>query len=900
VDAEERRAWLFPPVVGRFRELDLGLLDPADDDERRILIEAEHPELADALARDLDEVVLHGETVSPRLHVAMHEVVASQLWHDDPPEMWATAERLLVRGHDRHEVLHMLGSVVAAELWHIARGGEPFDRERQAAALAALPGSWEEPDDDEEYDDQLPGAVLLPDGTTVTHRLIEAEAAGGFVAYGPDLEPLGPLLADHGHLHLAGGEVAEPDIEDDRQVLVGPAGWLGEVGAGELIGFRIAGEEVEVARVDAPGAIVGLGDRLRAAFDDLNGGDGMPVPVTELLATALAERSGLEPVVLPPLGELLPSCGFELRGGHAAPEGADWETFGRIQAAAAVAVRHGLDGDSPHALVMLSELYRLVVDGRVRLDDDQGGAAEVASMLADPDPGRAFVDMARTLSDDDELRRFLEEVLRGAARRDRAGVTWTMSVAAAGAGDHARAEALLRRALEADPDHREALEDAAWYASDRGDARRAMEVLRRLWQLGEDEADQRAAVLARYASPSAAAARRNDPCPCGSGRKHKHCCQRVATAAPLAERVRWIWEKLDWFLSRSGFDDELDEVMAALGGYEPEHEMLAASLVLFRDGAVDAFLGQRAPVLPDDEGNLVAQWALVERSVHEVVAVDRGIGMTVRDIRTGEVVEVREGLASTQVAVGDLVFAHVVPDGVGHQIVGGVVPVRLQLRDPLVALLDGEADAVEVASLLATAAAPPEVLNVEGEPVVVCEARYEVGDPSALAALDEVLDRDDEHRWSESVEVDGRTWVRGSATVDGPELVVTANSEARFRRLRRLVESAVPGLQLVSETTAPAADVIAARGEGAPLPPPQPLPAETADAVAAFLREQEDRWVDERIPALGGLTPRQAAADPTRREQLEALLHEFDRHPPPPGALTFDTGRIRAALNLEG
>lgn len=50
--------------------------------------------------------------------------------------------------------------------------------------------------------------------------------------------------------------------------------------------------------------------------------------------------------------------------------------------------------------------------------------------------------------------------------------------------------------------------------------------------------------------------------------------------------------------------------------------------------------------------------------------------------------------------------------------------------------------------------------------------------------------------------------------------------------------------------------------------------------------------MEESVPALAG----QAAADPTRREDLEALLHEFERRQPPPGALTFDTSRLRSLL----
>ena len=182
--------------------------------------------------------------------------------------------------------------------------------------------------------------------------------------------------------------------------------------------------------------------------------------------------------------------------------------------------------------------------------------------------------------------------------------------------------------------------------------------------------------------------------------------------------------------------------------------------------------------------------------------------------------------------------------------------------------------------------------------------RGPVPDPAAAAAaaevdaLDAVLVRQDETTWSESVEVEGRTLVRGIVTIEGDEAVVSANSEVRFRRLKDTVERAVPGLVPVGETVTPVAEMLAS-GER-PKPSAQaPLPPGAAEALAAFMRQQEDRWLDESVPALGGLTPRAAAADPTRREQLVALLHEFDQHSPPPGAATFDTGRLRGALGLD-
>jgi hypothetical protein len=52
------------------------------------------------------------------------------------------------------------------------------------------------------------------------------------------------------------------------------------------------------------------------------------------------------------------------------------------------------------------------------------------------------------------------------------------------------------------------------------------------------------------------------------------------------------------------------------------------------------------------------------------------------------------------------------------------------------------------------------------------------------------------------------------------------------------------------------------------------------------------------VPALGGLTPRQAAADPTRRELLERLLASFDAMTTPAGAFTMRPDRLRALLGL--
>jgi hypothetical protein len=142
-DDHARRVFAAPPQQGVFREMNLGLLDPDDPDERRLLIEAEHPELADALERGEEVVRIDGDEINPRLHIAIHEIVAQQLWDNDPPEAWLTAQRLLEAGHPRHEVFHMIGSALVPQFQQVLQEGKRTDRDAYVRALEALPDAWE-------------------------------------------------------------------------------------------------------------------------------------------------------------------------------------------------------------------------------------------------------------------------------------------------------------------------------------------------------------------------------------------------------------------------------------------------------------------------------------------------------------------------------------------------------------------------------------------------------------------------------------------------------------------------------------------------------------------------------------------------------------------------------------
>ena len=137
-DTDERLAFAIP-ALHHPDVADTELLDPADPDERALLIRAAHPELDTSL----DTVIVDGREMNPRLHLTIHEIVAAQLVDDDPPEVWATAQRMRRLGYGRHEILHMLGAAMTPQLLAALHEQRDYDLDAHRAALAALPESWE-------------------------------------------------------------------------------------------------------------------------------------------------------------------------------------------------------------------------------------------------------------------------------------------------------------------------------------------------------------------------------------------------------------------------------------------------------------------------------------------------------------------------------------------------------------------------------------------------------------------------------------------------------------------------------------------------------------------------------------------------------------------------------------
>jgi hypothetical protein len=144
----------------------------------------------------------------------------------------------------------------------------------------------------------------------------------------------------------------------------------------------------------------------------------------------------------------------------------------------------------------------------------------------------------------------------------------------------------------------------------------------------------------------------------------------------------------------------------------------------------------------------------------------------------------------------------------------------------------------------------------------------------------------------------------GRATLKGRSLRLETNSQERADRLRSLVAERLG--PLVSFRIRDHADPMAGIGKGRERvdqpPPPGPMPPEVLEVVKRMQAEHYQRWLDEAIPALDGLTPRQAAGRKGKpRQRLELLLAEIEHaEAGQPHAQRFDVAVLRRELGLDG
>jgi hypothetical protein len=279
--------------------------------------------------------------------------------------------------------------------------------------------------------------------------------------------------------------------------------------------------------------------------------------------------------------------------------------------------------------------------------------------------------------------------------------------AAEGRGDGRSWVSLLEEAVAADPTLEEPTAELADLRALAGDAKEA----HRLSGLaGFDTGAEEMQALRRFLQPPPGGVGRNQPCPCGSGKKYKLCHGRDARH-PLPDRAVWLWSKAELFARRDVNRRVLREWADLLAGGvdDAAADLVDASLTswfaLFDGGVLQRARDLHGALLPDDERALLETWVDAERRLLEVTEAPATRRLRARNLVTGAEVSFRDRRGgSTAMAAGDVVLCRLLDDGSAEPaLLHHPWPVVPPLRNRLAELLESGAASRDVAALYAVA-----------------------------------------------------------------------------------------------------------------------------------------------------------------------------------------------------
>jgi hypothetical protein len=447
-------------------------------------------------------------------------------------------------------------------------------------------------------------------------------------------------------------------------------------------------------------------------------------------------------------------------------------------------------------------------------------------------------------------------------------------------------------------------------------------------------------------------------CPCGSGRKYKRCCwarerrefaealEKIrkapvmvaeSLAEPVAERIDEAIDILTTtavaFADEETIAREWDLVEPVLGTFAFEGALVDIPLPGGRT-AVEAFLRtEDSRTLHPAAREYLEAWNRSAFSLYEVEEVRREEGVTLKDLLRRRRFTVYDRGFSRQLRRWDVLFARLVEmDGIRLASDASAPFDRRHLETILRTLPEYKADlgarnlswqrffrrewTLPFALWVRTSfqpARPPALANTDGDPLMQIDLEWEVL-PDRETELRRRLNAagelgpDGPGRWALIAPGTGAFagGVHHAAIgLEDSTLHVSVDSERRERQVTAyLKELAGDCLGTASRTaTALTPENIEANLAGRESPPASApdIPPELEERLLHdVLQSHYTDWIDRPLPALGGHTPKEAAADPALKKSLVALLKKIEHHhataPPPMG--TYDPSWLWKKLGL--
>lgn len=440
---------------------------------------------------------------------------------------------------------------------------------------------------------------------------------------------------------------------------------------------------------------------------------------------------------------------------------------------------------------------------------------------------------------------------------------------------------------------------------------------------------------------------RNEPCPCGSGKKYKRCC--LDAAGPRGEPARSSVHDFEEGLIRrmmpfgfERFGRDVFEDAADLFDFSGPSLGIPWMLYIhdFEGATLAEHFAEQAPLTKRERAYLETQRASW-LSVWEVKDFVVGRSITLVDLLTGEERTVHEVSASQSVRKRLALLTRIVSFE-GEHVIDGMhmrslpprraaevvdrarkrlrrkssIPVeRLQNEKMAKYLLARWDEACEQEEL--RAAVPPKLVNTEGHDLLMVvdrfgyEARAHEWLIERLERIGMVhVERHSAKRAELTFHMEGNpkieSWdntIIGRAELDDGVMSLHTNSRERADMLSARVKEVAGdilrerGRSLSDPMSDP--NLAEARTRRMAVADGEPPPPEVLAALAELKARHFATWPDQPLPALHGDTPREHVRSPKGKAAVELLLKDMEFLEQSDPATAYDVNRLRKELGLD-
>lgn len=415
---------------------------------------------------------------------------------------------------------------------------------------------------------------------------------------------------------------------------------------------------------------------------------------------------------------------------------------------------------------------------------------------------------------------------------------------------------------------------------------------------------------------------RNDPCPCGSGKKYKKCCLSLTYTAKGKEdsiRERLVHDLLKFFSNK--YEDSLDDAYPEFWeDFNPEEHLDENTLPLAdinfwewivhdymiddenEKTLIDLYMESNRK-LTSDEHRVLTMMKHSIISLYEVQEVFPGKGLLLKDLLLGSEYDVSEKAATGSVRKWDIFAARLLHIDGKHIMSGSAYPYHLNQKEEMLRDIHAEFDDYRLDYPESTLdeflkenswlfnfywydiihnPVPMNLSTTTGEPFLLSKAVFEIKDkPAAMSGLQKIkgFEQDEDvFVWLDKQSKEGSATVLGSVEIKGDKLILSCNSKKRLEKGKKLIlKNAVDVLIHKVDTFQDPIEAVKSLKNEPVKRDENEIPIEVRQQFYnEFMKKHYEKWITDKIPALDGKTPVQAVKTETGRRKVIELLKSIE------------------------